>query len=487
MNRLDRLIAWFDPAKGVSRARSRTALEVVRSYEGASRGRRLANWAPPSTNANSETTFQLQALRDRSRDLVRNNAWASRSIQVIANNVVGTGILPQASARNKAASRRLQALWEQWGDTLECDADGRNNFYGLEALVMRTVAESGECLIRRRWRKDDDGLSVPMQLQILEPDYLDVFKDGQTATGYIIQGIEFDKIGRRVGYWLYPQHPGGRQGYGLAMPSARVDATDILHVYRADRPGQVRGVPWCAPAIVKLRDLADYEDALLLRQKLSACFTAFVTEPEGVTGGTASIAESLEPGAIEILPPGKSIEFASPPAPSGTGEYTVDVQRAIAAAFGITFESMTGNMQRVNFSSGRMGWIEMHRNVEAWQWHMLVPQMCSGVWGWFCDAAETKGYTRTAATWTPPRREMIDPSKEIRATIDAIRAGLMSLSEGLRKLGYDPETVLNEKASDQKLLDSLGLTLDSDPRADKGRNDSSKDTDSTEEDDNADE
>lgn len=482
MNRLDKLIAWFNPAKGVVRARSRTALEVVRAYEGASRGRRLANWAPPSSNANTETTFQLQALRDRSRDLVRNNPWACRAIQVISNNVVGTGILPQASGRTKTASRRLQTLWEQWGDTPSCDADGRYDFYGLEALVMRTVAESGECLIRRRWRKSEDSLPIPMQLQILEPDYLDVFKDGPTATGYIIQGIEFDKIGRRVGYWLYPQHPGGRQGYGLAMPSVRIDAAEILHVYRADRPGQVRGVPWGTPAIVKLRDLADYEDALLLRQKLSACFTAFVTDPEGVSSGQVSIAESLEPGAIEILPPGKSIEFASPPAPSGTGEYTADVQRAIAAAFGITFEALTGNLQRVNFSSGRMGWIEMHRNVEAWQWHMLVPQMCSGVWGWFCDAAETKGYERTEATWTPPRREMIDPSKEIRATIEAIRAGLMSLSEGLRKLGYDPATVLNEKASDQKLLDALGLVLDSDPRADKGR-----DSNSNEENDNANE
>lgn len=471
MNWLDKTIDWFSPKAGLERAKARKAVSLVRSYDGASRGRRMTNWQASTSSANAETISQLMLLRDRSRDLVRNNPWAARAVQVIASNVVGTGILPQAQGRTKTISKRQQTLWEQWGDTTQCDADGRHDFYGIQALIMRTVAESGECLVRRRWRRDEDGLSVPFQMQVLEPDHLDVFKDGPLSTGYMIQGIEFNKVGQRVAYWLYPEHPGGRLGMGVASQSFRVPASEIIHVYRVDRPGQARGVPWCAPAIVRLRDLADYEDAQLLRQKLAACFTAFVYDSEFGEGSDQPISESLEPGAIEFLPNGKQITFSNPPGADGYGQYTSDVLGSVAMAFGITREALTGNLSEVNFSSGRMGWIEFQRNIEAWQWQMLVPQLCGRVWEWFNDAAELTGSERTSVTWTPPRREMIDPVKELKGMNTAVRSGFTSLSEAIRKLGYDPEQVLTELSADMELLDRLGLVLDSDPRSDSNRTD----------------
>jgi lambda family phage portal protein len=464
MNWLDKTISWLSPTAGFKRARARHAADMVRGYEGASRGRRMANWKAGSTDANTEAASAGNRLRDRSRDLVRNNPWAARAVQVIASNTVGTGILPQAK------NKRLQALWEMWGDTLACDADGRHNFYGIQALVMRSVVESGECLVRRRGRRIEDGLPLPFQLQVLEPDYLDIHKDGPIPGGYMIQGIEFNQVGKRIAYWIYTDHPGNRTGLALASRSTRVPAEDVIHVYRVDRPGQVRGVPWGAPAIVRLRDLADYEDAQLLRQKLAACFTAFVYDNDiGAGDNNMPLAESLEPGAIEILPSGKEITFANPPAAEGYGEYTANVLRAVAMAYGVTYEALTGNLSNVNFSSGRMGWIEFHRNIECWIWQMLVPQLCGGVWSWFTQAASMMQYDTAEATWTPPRREMIDPSKELKAMNTAIRSGLTSLSESIRRLGDDPEQVLTELAADLRMLDKLGLVLDSDPRRDKGR------------------
>jgi capsid protein len=37
-----------------------------------------------------------------------------------------------------------------------------------------------------------------------------------------------------------------------------------LHLFERLRPGQVRGVPWFASVILKLRDLDDYDDAELI-------------------------------------------------------------------------------------------------------------------------------------------------------------------------------------------------------------------------------
>jgi hypothetical protein len=122
----------------------------------------------------------------------------------------------------------------------------------------------------------EDGLPVPFQLQVLEPDHLDNGKTEDMADGgYILQGIEFDALGRRRAYWLFPVHPGETRGRSLA--SRPVPARQVLHLFERLRPGQVRGVPWFAPVILKLRDLDDYDDAELMRKKIEACFAAFVT------------------------------------------------------------------------------------------------------------------------------------------------------------------------------------------------------------------
>jgi capsid protein len=160
MNTLDRLIEWVSPRRALARTRSRAAIEQVRDYEGASRGRRMTGWNPRATSANAETQGQLGFLRDRSRDLVRNNAWAGQAVRVIAHNTVGTGIIPQAS------TKRVQKLWAQWGGKTQCDADGVLNFYGIQKLVMRTVAESGECLVLQDGRRGGDNFTKILPLSM---------------------------------------------------------------------------------------------------------------------------------------------------------------------------------------------------------------------------------------------------------------------------------------------------------------------------------
>jgi lambda family phage portal protein len=474
-NFLDRIVGYINPKAGQERVRSRLIMEMLdkRSYEGAAVGRRTDGWTKWNGSARAATESAIERLRIRSRDLTRNNPYAAKALFVITNNVVGTGIVPRAIAGKRGnRATNVMDMWRAWAESTECDADGLHDFYGLQALVMRTVAESGECLIRRRWRRTSDGLTLPLQLQVLEPDFIDTSKDmlQPAADGtQLIQGIKFDALGKRTAYMLYNQHPGDNQSL-KRLESSEVAAEDIIHVFRVDRPGQVRGVPWPAPVILRLRDFDDYEDAQLLRQKLAACYTAFVKDTDagslGPDGKQRSISETLEPGIIEILPPGKEIEFANPPGVTGYAEYATTTLRSIAAGYGVTYEAMTGDLSTVNFSSGRMGWLEFHRNVEAWRWNMLIPRMCDGSWAWFMEAASINGARVEGVTvqWTPPRREMIDPVAETRAAREAVRAGFLTLPEALRQTGQDPDLVLEEYAETAKKLDELGLVLESDPR-----------------------
>jgi lambda family phage portal protein len=361
-------------------------------------------------------------------------------------------------------------LWSAFSSS--ADADGLTDFAGLQALIVRSLVESGEVLVRLRERRAEDGLPAPLQLQVLEADHLDSSKtEEQRDGGFVVQGIEFDRLGRRRAYWLYPTHPGDGRG---ALVSQRVPADRVLHLFERLRPGQVRGVPWFAPVMLKLRDLDAYDEAELVRKKIEACFAAFVTGVQdeetlgrAKTAADGSRVETFEPGMIEYLEPGRDVKFASPAASGGYAEYMRMQLHAIAAGVGLTYELLTGDLSQVNYSSIRAGLIEFRRRMEALQWQLLVPGLCQPVWRRFVLAAQAAGKLPDgdiAADWTAPRFEAVDPMKDIQADILAVRAGVMTLKEAIARQGYEPAQVLAEIAAINAELDQLGITLDTDPR-----------------------
>jgi lambda family phage portal protein len=476
-NSLDRFILALSPTWGLRRIRARAAASYMfKHYEAASRGRRTAGWKGTHADANVAAGSALGWLRAHSRDLVRNNAWATNGVGVISDNTVGWGIIPKALGEARVAANAA-AAWQDWADTTACDADGRLTFTGLQALGMRSVVESGEVLIRRRWRRPQDGIPLNMQIQLLESDFIDTSKDGTKGQegGPIVQGIEFDAIGRRVAYWLFEEHPGSNRS-GLSSVSRRVSASDIIHVYRIDRPGQVRGVPWLATAIVGLKDFDEFEDAQLMRQKIAACFAVFVTDfdgngdpllgPDGKPLPQDPMAEELAPGMIVRNPPGKDVKFANPPLVTDDG-FSTRTLRKIAAGIRSTYEDLTGDYSQVNFSSARMARLKHWAAVYGWRYNMLVPHTCDGVWSWAMEAAMLAGAVPVVprATWTPPPMPMIEPDKEGLALMRMVRAGAKTFSEMIREQGYDPDLFLAEYSADLQRLDALGIKLDSDVRA----------------------
>jgi lambda family phage portal protein len=479
LNPLDRAIGYLFPGAGLSRARARAALGVIRGYEAASVGRRTQGWKATKGDANAEIFGSLDRLRDRHRQLVRDNPWAARAVQAIVNNMVGSGIVGMPKSPSGQRAKRLKAAWDSWASSTWCDYERRMDFYGIQALAARMIAESGEVLVRVRIMTDRPAGIVPLALQLLEADHLDHTKNdvSRGEQGEITMGVERDNAGRITHYWLFPRHPGNAQ-FPVALRSERVPASEVIHTFRIERSGQVRGVPWGAAAMLTLRDLDGFEDAYLLRQKLAACFTAFVHDidadsapgpaPGALTPANAKSIETIEPGMVEYLPAGKEVTFASPPKGDDYGPFSTQVLFKVAAAWGVPFEVLTGNLSQVNFSSGRMGWLEFGRNLDAWRWQMFIPQLLVPIEREFIRAAGIAlGSTIERGAyfeWTPPRRQMIDPTKEVPATINAIRAGLTSLPAECRALGVDMEDVAREQSEALKMLDELGVVVDSDAR-----------------------
>lgn len=459
-------------------------------YDGTGGSRRALAWMPSNPGAVAALSLAQDELRAKSRDLVRRNAWAAAGIEAFVANAIGTGIKPQSMVQDQATREAIHSLWWDWCE--EADAAGLTDFYGLQALATRAMLEGGEALIRLRYRRMEDGFPVALQIQVLEAEHLPTTMNRDLPGGNVIRaGIEFDRLGRRVAYHLYRSHPND----GLLAPmssrggfdAVRVDASEVIHLFRPLRPGQIRGEPWLTRALVKLNELDQYDDAELVRKKTAAMFAGFITRmaPEdNLMGESAADANGvamagMEPGTLQILEPGEDIKFSAPAdVGSSYAEFMRQQFRAVAAAMGITYEMLTGDLTQVNYSSIRAGLLEFRRRCEALQHGVIVHQLCRPIWRAWMDQAvlegaiDLPGYRNAkrhyqSAKWIPQGWKWVDPQKEYNAMKLAIRAGLMSRSEAISGNGYDAEDVDREIAADNARADALGLIFDSDARHDQ--------------------
>lgn len=456
-----------------------------RSYDGASTGRNAGSWYAPSTNANTEVARGLPTLRNRSSDLIRNNGHAANAIEILVSNMIGEGIKPRSNTGDRALDRKVNALHEAWAKVV--DPLHGLDLYGVQALAWRSMLERGDSLIRARLRSLDDGLPVPLQLELLEGDLLDLQRNEQFETGArIVSGIEISPIGRRSAYWLLPFHPGESLGWGFGGPSVSgwtsrpVPADRVVHLYRPLRIGQMRGTPMLSPVVSDIRDLDDYTMAEGVRKKAEACLVAFVlgaSPSSDLSEGLAPVVEdadgnpieTFEPGMVVRVKDGQDVRVHSPqPSPDFAG-YKDSQLREIAAGVNVTFEQLSGNLANVSFASYRVGRVEFFRKIRQLHAQIVIQKLCNPIWGWFIDAAVAAGllpYRKEGypVTWSEPRFESIERDRDAAADKAEVRNGTRSLYDVIASQGKDPETVLEAIAEAFKKIDELGLVLDSDPR-----------------------
>jgi lambda family phage portal protein len=499
MNRLDSIVSYFSPVAGLRRSRARQVLsDSVRAsdrqmrsdrirgavahlgYDAARSGRRLDSWFRPMTSANAETQLALKTVRDGARDVVRNNPLAAKGMIEFENKAVGTGIRPQARTGDERINKILDDVFEQYAK--------KTSYYARQRTAARCIIESGEALLRHRYRFKGEGTSVtinrrtfeiPYQFQAIEPDFLDTDRNQVLDTGYIIQGKEFDKLGRLVAYWLFGTHPGDTVNtgwFGRGWASDRVSADVVEHGYRMDRLEQVRGVSWLAPILTTLYDLDGYEDAERVRKRGESCLMAFVSVPSADEEGTITATsrkegnkriEEMSPGMVTYMPNDSTITLSEPKANAGHVDYTNSQQRLVAAGWGIMFELLTGNLSQVNYSSYRSGAISFKDFIEAFQYLTLIPFIGDPVYEKFFDAMKIAGAipadTQYGVEWGPPAFDLLDRGAEADADEKMVRIGSMTWRQMVARQGYDPDKQFKEIRDFQQKCRDEEVTLDCDP------------------------
>ena len=263
----------------------------------------------------------------------------------------------------------------------------------------------------------------------------------------------------------------------------RVPAEYVLHLFRPLRPGQLRGQPWLTQVLIKLYELDQYDDAELVRKKTAAMFAGFVTKnaPEDQLVGerrpgcqTAPRSPAWSRARCRCCCPARTSRFRVPADVGASYETFMRVQlRSIAAGMGITYEQLTGDLTGVNYSSIRAGLLEFRRRCEQFQHQVIVFQMCRPIWRRVDHRCRSERRARGGPRTSPeysrrsgfrPGFAWVDPLKDIKAQVMAVRAGFKSRAEVVSEQGYDAEAIDREIAADNARADALGLAYESDPR-----------------------
>lgn len=449
--------------------------------------RMVSDWVTSSTSMDAEIRKDLKRLRDRSRDLARNNDYAKNALRVITHNVIGQGITMQAAVKMRRGGRMddatnsaMEAAWAKWKRKERCHTAGVLSFNDIERQVMHAVAESGEVFVRKV-RQSFGGSRVPFALEIIEADRLDSDMNELAKTGNEIRmGVERDSWGRPVAYHFTTDHPGDYPfGAGaVSNKKIRVPAGNVIHLFKQERPGQTRGVPWLASAIMRMHHLHGYTEAEVIAARAEACRMGFITSPEddamqdGSMDGQA--VTNFEPGKIERLQPGEEFVESKAQRPGGQFEPFVRAMlRSMAAGLGVSYATLSRDYSDTNYSSSRLALLD-----DRDQWRVLQSWMIENfhmpVFEEWLDLAvlsgelQLSGYEANpeafkAVRWIPRGWQWVDPVKEIAAYKEAVRCGFATQTDVVAQQGGDIEDLMQTRQREQQMADDLGLVFDTDP------------------------
>jgi len=496
-NIIDRVVNFVSPGRGAQRMRARYFMALAGAYHGASKKRRpLSEWSPRGGDADTDIIGELPTLRERSRDLIRNNPLACGAINTKVTSVVGTGLkLKSRIDRNilnldedqaDAWESHTEAEWRLWAESNDCDVAGAQNFTGLQDLGFRSTLENGDVFVLTP-SKADKFRTYLLQLQLIEADRV-CNKDNAQDTDTLAGGILKDSNGRPKEYQILKGHPGNiyaksNEWSTVSAYGAKTGRRNMLHLFRKLRVGQSRGVPDLAPVIETLKQLGRYTGAEVDAALISAFFTVFIKseyhagmspmQPTTETGGKSTDKDyKMAPGAILDLLPSEDISTANPGRPNQSFDgFVLAISRQIGVALELPFEILVKHFT-ASYSAARAALLE------AWRFYMgrrkwLEDVLCKPVYElWMTEAVAlgriaAPGFLNgdplikmayLGSEWTGPSKGQIDEFKEVNAAEKRLALTLTTHSEETAALtGGDWEQKFPQRAKEEQMKKDAGM------------------------------
>jgi len=465
-NFIDKAVGFFSPVRAARRLRARMAIEFLNAYDGASKKRRgLKQWLTMGYDADSEILADLPTLRERSRDLCRNNPLAAGAIKTKITHVVGTGLRLQArldrdilNITEDAADvweANVQREWRLFWDSKDCDIARTLTGTALTRMVYNQAKENGDVfvLLPRKKRK---GVAYELKLQIIEADRC-CNKGNKDDSKDLAGGIKKDKDGAPVEYHILKTHPGNiavaedESWQTIKAFGEKTGLRNVLHLYQPTRPGQSRGVPDLTPVIELFKQLSRYSEAEIMAAVISSYFTVFIESESGSTGsgfnysnmddetGATSSDKDYKMGSglIVELSGGDKIHDSNPGRPNvNFDKFVLAIMRQIGVGLEMPFEILIKHFT-ASYSAARASLLEFWQYVttermwltdnflkpvyEIWMWEAVAKGRIAAP-GFFADPAIRAAYL--GAVFVGPSKGQIDELKEVKAAKERIAAHL---------------------------------------------------------------
>ncbi len=508
-NILDRMIAAISPIHAAKREAARATLSFLDSgygnYGASVTKKSMRGWEYFGGSEKEDIEDNLDILRQRSRDAYMGIPTATAALKTLRTNVVAGGLVPTPQIDSdylRLSEKATEDLQQQitrefslWADTPVCDAERMDNFYELQKLAYLSYLMNGDAIALLPL-KEQTGQPYMLRVQMIEadrvcsPDLMDrlVPCNVQGHEIYqIVQGVETDKDGMVVAYWICNRHPLANDALSQpgTMEWTRVEAysetsgrRNVLQVMERERAGQRRGVPVLAPVLESLKQLGRYTDAEITAAVLSSMFTVFVQSenptdarpfgemlpPDQLIDQADQSSIELGPGAIVDLNPGESATFADPKHPTSTYESFTDATiKLIGAALEIPPEVMQKQFS-TSYSAARGALNEFWRTCTMMR-DSFIDDFCQPIYeewfaeavargriyapGYFSDPAIAKAYM--SCVWSGPARTNLNPVQEVNAAILRVENGFSTAQEETTTMtGGDYNRNINQRVMEAK-------------------------------------
>jgi lambda family phage portal protein len=457
-----------------------------------------------SSSADAEISSSAARLRARSRQMLRDSPYAKCARALVVNNVIGSGIGIQAqvSTTRGEVSKRVNAAiereWAAWCAADACHTGGAMHFNDLERALRGEVFAAGEVFIRLHPIKLGRS-KVPLALELIEaeriPDGIDTHLTAAqpSAQNEVRMGVEVDRFGRPVAYWIRRRHPGDLRN---ASPFAneeleRVPADQIIHLRRVTRWPQTRGEPELHTVLNRLNDMNEYSALEVQAARASAALFATIQTPEevspmsdGTEGETEKPVVNIDPLTVQELAPGEKLDLHNPQRPNtALDPFMRYMLREIASGVGVSYASLSRDYSQSNYSSSRLALLDDRDTWKAEQqwWLRSFRERLHQVWleravlaralpeiaidEYALDAPKFEAVKFKLRGWS-----WVDPTKEVEAYKEARRAGFISTSDIVDQTagGRDVEDVIADIEREDALFKEAGIRRDTEvPNPDK--------------------
>ena len=492
------------------------------AFEGASRlSRELGMWNSPMFSADRDILPDKVALDTRSREALRNDAYAAAGANIHRDSIVGANFL-----LNAKPAWKVLGLDEVWAAEFQEEAESKFTLFAespanwVDASRHNTLTEfvrlgvgvyvmSGEVLVSSEWVRQPDR-PYRTAFQMVELDRLSN-PNGVMDTPNLRGGVVLDDWGAPTGYHIRMGHPSDNDTTGNAWrwqltparkPWGRIQ---VIHIYERQRAAQSRGISSMASALRELKVTRKFRDITLQNAVVNATYAASIESElpdeavfSALGGGQRDVGEAVQAYAraylgeigkytkgannlaidgvkIPHLFPGTKLQLRPAGTPGGIGTaFEQSLLRYIAAAIGVSYEELSRDFSQTNYVSFRAAAGITLRSMQAKKM-FCADKLASLMYrNWLEEALNAQqiesmprkapnfyeGLNADAYTrceWIGASRGQIDELKETQAAVLRITNNLSTIEDETARLGKDWRAILAQKAREQGKLKELDL------------------------------